>query len=80
LKEECGEGMETWLTGRVPIGHHEYTLPDGKQTQVYFLKSFIVQGNVKPDGEEVVDYAWVTEHELDSYLSPELLELVKKMI
>ncbi|RUS32360.1 39S mitochondrial ribosomal protein L46-domain-containing protein [Jimgerdemannia flammicorona] len=88
LLEECGPDMDVWFVGRTPIGHYKYIFPDdyvakdpkAKGARVFFMKAHIFAGQVRPDNDEVVDYAWVTKQELKEYVSPDYYKAVKDML
>ncbi|KAF9116828.1 54S ribosomal protein L17 mitochondrial [Mortierella sp. AM989] len=89
LQEECGDNMDLWFVGRVPIGHYSYSHPDGfkteadapvKGTKVFFMKAHIFSGQVQLDNKEVIDFAWVTKQEMKDYVSPDYYEAVKDML
>jgi large subunit ribosomal protein L46 len=46
-------------------------------SQVYFMPALYLAGDVKVDGKEIVDYAWVTVDEMQEYLSPDLYAKAK---
>jgi large subunit ribosomal protein L46 len=45
--------------------------------QVFFVPALYLNGDIKVDGKEVVDYAWVTVDEMKDYLSPDLYAKAK---
>ena len=48
--------------------------------QVYFFKGHILAGQCAPDGEEIVDFAWLTKQEIQQYVEPYYWEAVKDML
>jgi large subunit ribosomal protein L46 len=47
---------------------------------VYFFKGHILAGQCAPDGEEIVDFAWLTKQEIQQYVEPHYWEAVKDML
>ncbi len=45
--------------------------------QVFFVPALYLNGDIKVDGKEIVDYAWVTVDEMKDYLSPDLYAKAK---
>jgi len=86
LREECGKGLKVWFIGNAPIGHVEYKYPSvnksgHKGAKVFFQHAIYLEGDIQLNGEELVDYIWVTKQELPLYVkSPELLEVSKRML
>eukprot|EP00455_Lapot_gusevi_P027747 TRINITY_DN2946_c0_g1_i1.p1 TRINITY_DN2946_c0_g1~~TRINITY_DN2946_c0_g1_i1.p1 ORF type:complete len:230 (+),score=13.02 TRINITY_DN2946_c0_g1_i1:63-692(+) len=86
LREECGE-LEYYGIANHPIGHFQYALPPEYQkkhdcygTKVFFMRCLYMSGEVKIDGKEIVDYAWVTKEEMKEYFDTDLYNRVKLMI
>jgi large subunit ribosomal protein L46 len=44
---------------------------------VFFVPALYLSGDVKVNGKEIIDYAWVTKEEMKDYLAPELYEKTK---
>ncbi|CAG7854165.1 SubName: Full=Related to MRPL17-mitochondrial ribosomal protein, large subunit {ECO:0000313/EMBL:CCA68916.1} [Serendipita indica DSM 11827] len=86
LKEECGPNMDVWMVGRQPIGHYAYEYPTESQrdghlgAKVYFFKGHILAGQCRPDGKEVVDFAWLTKEEVQQYVEPHYWTAIKDML
>ncbi|RUS31697.1 39S mitochondrial ribosomal protein L46-domain-containing protein [Jimgerdemannia flammicorona] len=85
---ECGPDMDVWFVGRTPIGHYKYIFPDdyvakdpkANGARVFSMKAHIFAGQVRPDNDEVVDFAWVTKQELKEYVTPDYYKAVKDML
>ncbi|KAI9593512.1 NUDIX hydrolase domain-like protein [Syncephalis fuscata] len=88
LVEECGPDMDVWYVGRRPVGFHQYaypsehikSFPEHDGAKVFFMKAHIFAGQVKVDGKEVVDYAWLTKHELAQVLEPDYYAAIKNLL
>ncbi|KAI0747862.1 39S mitochondrial ribosomal protein L46-domain-containing protein [Daedaleopsis nitida] len=71
LHAECGENMDTWIVGQKPIAVHQSPLPEspqralGGELYTFFLKAHILAGQVRPDGKNVTDFAWLTKEEVE---------------
>ena len=48
---------------------------------MFFFHSVYLEGAVKVDGREIVDYAWVAKEDLPQYIeSKELLQICDRML
>ncbi|KAI0637247.1 39S mitochondrial ribosomal protein L46-domain-containing protein [Trametes polyzona] len=71
LEAECGVNMDTWIVGKKPIAVHQPSLPEstkkalGGELYMFFLKAHILAGQVRPDGKNVTDFAWLTKEEIE---------------
>eukprot|EP00013_Stygamoeba_regulata_P023228 CAMPEP_0177653356 /NCGR_PEP_ID=MMETSP0447-20121125/13691_1 /TAXON_ID=0 /ORGANISM="Stygamoeba regulata, Strain BSH-02190019" /LENGTH=338 /DNA_ID=CAMNT_0019156805 /DNA_START=76 /DNA_END=1093 /DNA_ORIENTATION=+ len=77
LREECGKELSTYTIGNAPSAHYAYALPspdsqgnDG--AKVFFYRMYHLEGKPTLDENELIDYAWVTKKEMNTFLSPEL--------
>jgi 8-oxo-dGTP pyrophosphatase MutT (NUDIX family) len=79
LEEECGVELKVKLVDQEPIGSYQYRFPDGflkshKRTdgsigaKVSFIRADWVSGQCIPDGDEIIDFAWVSKTELMEYI------------
>ncbi|ORY06110.1 NUDIX-domain-containing protein [Basidiobolus meristosporus CBS 931.73] len=76
LLEECGSGLEIEFVHDSPLGQIRYPFPelhlqkfpDAKGAEVHFMKARFISGEVKVDMDEIVDYAWLTKHEMKEYV------------
>ncbi|OBZ75207.1 54S ribosomal protein L17, mitochondrial [Grifola frondosa] len=70
LEAECGTMMDTWIVSRNPIGVYQPPLPADAakkslaQTHLFFYKAHILAGQVRPDGKNITDFAWLTKQEI----------------
>ncbi|KAJ3482133.1 hypothetical protein NLI96_g7186 [Meripilus lineatus] len=78
LKSQCGTGMDTWVVSRKPIG--VYQSPLNAEDHVFFYKAHILAGQVKPDGVNVTDFAWLTKQEIKTHVSKSYWTGVKDML
>jgi NADH pyrophosphatase NudC (nudix superfamily) len=44
---------------------------------VSFFRADWLEGQCQPDGEEIIDFAWLTKEELIDYVHPEYKEAIK---
>ncbi|THH15593.1 hypothetical protein EW146_g4898 [Bondarzewia mesenterica] len=87
LRRQCGEGMDTWIVSRNPIGLHEIYPPTSPtdptsppKTCVFFYKAHIMAGQVQLDGKDISDFAWLAKEEISKRLEPEYWNAVKDML
>jgi large subunit ribosomal protein L46 len=84
LKGLCGEGMDTWIVSRKPIGLYEIQPPApdtsaSPKTSIFFFKAHIMAGQVKPS-TSVADFAWLTKKEIEKRVDERYWEGVKDML
>lgn len=79
FEEECGKEVDFYTICNHPCAVYQYKLDEAEQkkhnkygTRVFYIPALYLGGDVKVDGKEVVDYAWVTIDEMKDYFSPEL--------
>ncbi|EIW60631.1 mitochondrial 54S ribosomal protein YmL17/YmL30 [Trametes versicolor FP-101664 SS1] len=71
LEAECGINMDAWVVGKKPIAVYQPSLPEstkktlGGELYTFFLKAHILAGQVRPDGKNVTDFAWLTKEEIE---------------
>lgn len=76
LAEECGDELKVKINEE-PLGHYEYPFPadfvrhHGEYfgAKVTFFSAEYIRGEVKVDGQELVDSAWLTEKEIKELVS-----------
>jgi 8-oxo-dGTP pyrophosphatase MutT (NUDIX family) len=90
LAEECGPELSVHPMGNAPIGHLQYKYKpevvkklnaDGQK--VYYHHMIYLEGDIKLDRREVIDYAWATKSELiEKYFknTPDLSALTQKIL
>ncbi|PCH38706.1 60S ribosomal protein L17 [Wolfiporia cocos MD-104 SS10] len=78
LYTECGSSMDTWVVSRNPIGL--YQPQHLTSTYVFFYKAHILAGQVKPDGNTVLDFAWLTKEEIEPRVDQEYWFGVRDML
>ncbi|KAJ3087901.1 54S ribosomal protein L17 mitochondrial, partial [Quaeritorhiza haematococci] len=67
LENEFGAQMDTWIVGRVPVGHFVGNKKGGME-KVFFMKGHYLTGNVQLQNRNVKSYAWLTKEELEHIL------------
>ncbi|KTW29216.1 hypothetical protein T552_01172 [Pneumocystis carinii B80] len=85
LYEFCGNNMNVWYVGHVPIGNGKYKYPKGYSdkfygAKIFFIKARIMAGHVKLDGKTVVDWLWVTKNEIKQYVSKSYWNFIQAML
>ncbi|KAI0340670.1 50S ribosomal subunit L30 [Trametopsis cervina] len=84
LRSPFGVGMDTWVVSRNPIG--VYSAPAVQKSQddlrntLFFYKAHILAGQVRPDGQDVLDFAWLTKEEIQTRVDEGYWHGVKDMI
>ncbi|KAF7800261.1 hypothetical protein EIP86_011508 [Pleurotus ostreatoroseus] len=64
LRSDYALNMDTWIVGRIPAGL--YRPPPKGSSYVFLYKAHILQGQVRPDGKKVLDFAWLTKEEIQN--------------
>ncbi|KZT26324.1 50S ribosomal subunit L30 [Neolentinus lepideus HHB14362 ss-1] len=81
LLKECGVVMDTWVVSRNPIGLYKSSSAGGTSlSRLFFYKAHIMAGQVRPDGSNVLDYAWLTKQEMEERLDKEYWHGVQDML
>jgi len=88
LREECGESLTVKIKGERPVGEYRYVFPKNFDrhdariigAKVEFFAADYVEGEVEVDQVEIVDFAWVSEKELESYFSTEYWHTVRDFL
>ncbi|KAI9489474.1 NUDIX hydrolase domain-like protein [Zychaea mexicana] len=89
LAEECGTDIKVKLIDQEqPCCTYQYRFPPDfvrhKRSnfvgaKVEFIRAEWIEGQCQPDGHEIVDFAWLTRHELDDHiLNPEYKSLISR--
>ncbi|KAI7851494.1 NUDIX hydrolase domain-like protein [Circinella umbellata] len=77
LAEECGTDIKVRLMDQEPLFTYQYEFPASfvrhkKRNfigaKVEFIGAEWISGQCKPDGDEIIDFAWLSRHELDEYI------------
>ncbi|TPX37062.1 hypothetical protein SmJEL517_g01119 [Synchytrium microbalum] len=63
LHTQCGNGMETWFVGSIPVGH----VTRGPNETVFYMKAHILGGTIASTSDNTV--AWLTKEEALKALS-----------
>jgi len=87
LKEEVGTQLRVQFVN-APSGCYSYPYPSDSPhhregfygAKVFFIHAEYISGAPRPDGKEIVDYAWVKQDELSQYFDPDLFNYVKYML
>jgi len=85
LYAECGDLMDTWIVGKVPVGAYkppQLDNPSQETTErvVFFFKGHIMAGQVKPESENIKDFAWLTKEEIETRLERNYWGAVKDIL
>ncbi|OSD02801.1 hypothetical protein PYCCODRAFT_1452020 [Trametes coccinea BRFM310] len=86
LQAECGVNMDTWIVGKKPIAVYQPSLPEsvkktlGGELYTFFLKAHILAGQVRPDGKNVTDFAWLTKQEIEPRVEKDYWASVKDIL
>ncbi|KAI7892224.1 NUDIX hydrolase domain-like protein [Mucor mucedo] len=91
LREECGSDLKVNLVDNSAIGVYQYKFPakfvasrkrkDGSiGAKVSFFRADWISGQCQPDGEEIIDFAWLTQQELTEYIDDEYKEAIKPFL
>lgn len=92
ITQSAGNGMNTWVVGKVPIGHATFNYPQpiinkeqGSQRlgeKTFFMKARIMAGKPILDGNKygILDYQWLAKEEMKEVLGPFLWSAVKNSI
>lgn len=87
LAESAGVNMNTWMVGRVPVGHvvnkpvykEDGTSLQKKGDKIFLLKGRIMAGqaDLKDNKMGLVDFKWLTKEELETELDPHYYHSVR---
>ncbi|TFK55013.1 hypothetical protein OE88DRAFT_1653625 [Heliocybe sulcata] len=81
LFAECGAGMDTWVVSRNPVGLYRHSSTGTPSpSHLFFYKAHIMAGQVRPNGTNVLDYAWLTKEEMEERLDKEYWVAVRDML
>ncbi|KAF1830571.1 50S ribosomal subunit L30 [Decorospora gaudefroyi] len=85
-----GVNMNTWLVGRVPIGHHQLDYPEPRPSgnlqehgaKTFFMKARIMAGqvNLKENQLDLQDFKWLAKEELKNEVEGSYWRSVKNML
>ncbi|TPX47151.1 glucosamine-6-phosphate deaminase [Synchytrium endobioticum] len=59
LETQCGNSLETWFVGSIPVGHLTRSSPSSTET-VFYIKAHILAGQIHDKSQ----YAWLTKEEI----------------
>ncbi|KAJ3355816.1 54S ribosomal protein L17 mitochondrial [Entophlyctis luteolus] len=77
LRETCGDRMELFAVGQVPVGH--VVAQDGQQ-KTFVMKQVILSGQVHLNPSVASEFAWLTKEEMGAMLEPEYYESIKDIL
>ncbi|KAF2197146.1 50S ribosomal subunit L30 [Delitschia confertaspora ATCC 74209] len=86
LVHSGGINMNTWLIGRVPIGHHEAKYPTAKSNELglktFFMKARIMAGqaNLKDNKLGLADFKWLAKEEVQKTVDGKYWHSIKNML
>ncbi|PPQ78152.1 hypothetical protein CVT25_015485 [Psilocybe cyanescens] len=81
LLAECGDKMDTWIVGRVPVGVYKpEPLLGSPETVIFFHKAHIMAGQVTVDGKNIKDFCWMSKYEVRNKVPRPYWESVKDIL
>ncbi|KAG5439927.1 hypothetical protein PCANB_000209 [Pneumocystis canis] len=80
LRDICGNNMNVWYVGHIPIGNGKYKYPEGYSNEFYGAKARVMAGQVKLNTAEMVDWVWVTKNEIRQYVSKAYWNTIHAML
>ncbi|KAF8964110.1 39S mitochondrial ribosomal protein L46-domain-containing protein [Flammula alnicola] len=87
LLAECGDEMDTWVVGKAPIGVYKPAQSQSAdavqqvpERVVFFYKAHIMAGQVKPQGDHIRDFAWLTKEEIGTRVDQHYWDSVKDIL
>ncbi|KAI8876235.1 hypothetical protein K501DRAFT_262475 [Backusella circina FSU 941] len=89
LYEECGDDLKVALIDAEPACSYQYRYPahfiqkkkrNFAGSQVHFVRSNWLSGQCKPDGVEIVDFAWLTRSEVMEFVSTDFKLAIDSLI
>ncbi|KAJ3249654.1 54S ribosomal protein L17 mitochondrial [Chytriomyces hyalinus] len=75
LEETCGQNMELWNVGQVPIGHIS-----NEKEKTFIMKQLILSGQVELNTKIASDHAWLTKEEMSTHFDKGYFESIKDLI
>jgi len=90
LVQTAGVNMNTWIVGRVPVGHHiinPYTNRESGELEqqgvrTFFMKGRIMAGqaNLKGNLYGLSEFKWLTKQEVKKHVADKYWSYVKNMM
>ncbi|KAG5513572.1 hypothetical protein PMAC_001004 [Pneumocystis sp. 'macacae'] len=85
LRNICGNNMNIWYVGCVPIGNGKYKYPEGYSNEfygakVFFMRARVIAGQVKLNSTVAIDWVWVTRDEIRQYVSKTYWNTIRAML
>ncbi|KDQ60594.1 hypothetical protein JAAARDRAFT_151102 [Jaapia argillacea MUCL 33604] len=86
LAAECDVYMDSWIVSRNPIGHSKTPGavpslgPLTEEAHTFFYKAHILAGQVRPVGQNVIDFAWLTKQEIQPHVGEHYWTNVKDLL
>jgi large subunit ribosomal protein L46 len=90
LIQTAGVNMNTWIVGRVPVGHHitkpRYSPESGELEKqgirTFFMKGRIMAGQADLKGNifGLNDFKWLTKQEVEKHVASKYWSYVKNMM
>lgn len=84
LCEECGTQFNVKFLGEKPVGEYKYLFPKNFKrhdkgitgAKVKFFRADFLEGIVKVDNDEIIDFAWVSKNDFETYFEKDYLAVV----
>ncbi|KAI9336961.1 hypothetical protein BDR26DRAFT_1008678 [Obelidium mucronatum] len=76
IEETCGTKMETWMVGKIPVGH----IVKSDKDKTFIMKHLILSGQVVLNPKLVSDHAWLTKSEMAERLDKEYFESIQDIL
>ena len=86
MAEAAGVNMNTWLVGRIPIGHYQHDYPSKtsgeRGLKTFFLKARIMAGqaNLKDNKLGLSDFKWLSKEEVKKEVDGKYWHAIKNML
>lgn len=87
--QSAGVNMNSWIVGRVPIGHYISKPRLGSDSAItsqgektFFMKGRIMAGqaDLKDNAFGVSDWKWLTKQEVEGHVGPKYFSQIKNMM
>ncbi|KAJ3076710.1 54S ribosomal protein L17 mitochondrial [Podochytrium sp. JEL0797] len=75
VEENCGTKMETWMVGKIPIGH----VAKSEADKTFIMKQLILSGQVELNSK-LSEHAWLTKAEMGEQMDKKYFESIQDVI
>jgi large subunit ribosomal protein L46 len=89
LVDAGGVNMNTWLVGRVPIGHHQHnyliqssSTPNEIGLKTFFMRARIMAGQANLNNNKLglSDFKWLAKEEVEKEVDKKYWHSIKNML